>query len=392
HHRVLLVDDRRDSLERSCQHRRQRRIAAESDHHRGLDTADQAYCLRHAEAEARRRASECQWIASAQRLAGDEMDVLCRKVPAVATAPMVADKVDDDAAAAELLGKRLRWKQMSASSARGEQHERRVHQAGLPAAASSRRLANNSARGRSRVKANNIPIPKASEIIDEPPYEMNRSVMPLAGIKCKFTPMLMAHCSPNKMARPAPAKRANGSSLRMARRSTRNTIKANSATSTRQSTMPNPSAATANTKSVWLSGRMRLTVPSPGPRPNQPPRWNDSSAWSMLKVSPEDGSRNRSMRRATWGMSMYAVASPVAAAPPSPTTQTRRMPARKNSALHTSATSMVCPKSGCNTSPATATESSASAKVFAGISGRRADSPNSQAMRMTNAGLRNSEG
>ena len=36
--------------------------------------------------------------------------------------------------------------------------------------------------------------------------------------------------------------------------------------------MPNSSAATANTKSVWLSGRMRLMVPSPGPRPNQPPR------------------------------------------------------------------------------------------------------------------------
>ena len=29
--------------------------------------------------------------------------------------------------------------------------------------------------------------------------------------------------------------------------------------------MPNSSAATAKTKSVWLSGRMRLTVPSPGP-------------------------------------------------------------------------------------------------------------------------------
>ena len=30
-------------------------------------------------------------------------------------------------------------------------------------------------------------------------------------------------------------------------------------------------AATANTKSVWLSGRLRLATPSPGPRPNQPP-------------------------------------------------------------------------------------------------------------------------
>ena len=29
--------------------------------------------------------------------------------------------------------------------------------------------------------------------------------------------------------------------------------------------MPNSSPATAKTKSVWLSGMMRLTVPSPGP-------------------------------------------------------------------------------------------------------------------------------
>src|SRR2546423_13513754 len=35
--------------------------------------------------------------------------------------------------------------------------------------------------------------------------------------------------------------------------------------------MPNSSAATANTKSVWLSGRLRFAIPSPGPRPNQPP-------------------------------------------------------------------------------------------------------------------------
>ena len=43
--------------------------------------------------------------------------------------------------------------------------------------------------------------------------------------------------------------------------------------------MPNSSAATANTKSAWLSGRMRFTVPSPGPRPNQPPRTKDSIAF-----------------------------------------------------------------------------------------------------------------
>ena len=94
---------------------------------------------------------------------------------------------------------------------------------------------------------------------------MNGNVMPLAGIRCKFTAMLIADCVANRMVRPAAAKRVNGSSLRMARSSIRITMKANSATSTRQSATPNSSAATANTKSVWLSGRSRFTVPSPGP-------------------------------------------------------------------------------------------------------------------------------
>ena len=35
--------------------------------------------------------------------------------------------------------------------------------------------------------------------------------------------------------------------------------------------------------------------------PNQPPRAKDSSATSMLKVSPDAGSRKRSMRLATCG-------------------------------------------------------------------------------------------
>ena len=39
----------------------------------------------------------------------------------------------------------------------------------------------------------------------------------------------------------------------------------------RHSTMPNSSPATEKTKSAWLSGMTRLTVPSPGPTPNQPP-------------------------------------------------------------------------------------------------------------------------
>ncbi len=78
-------------------------------------------------------------------------------------------------------------------------------------------------------------------------------------------------------------------------------MKANSPTTTRHSTMPNSSAATAKMKSAWLSGRMRFTVPSPGPCPSQPPRTKDSTALSIWKVSPEDGSMKRFMRLATCG-------------------------------------------------------------------------------------------
>ena len=71
--------------------------------------------------------------------------------------------------------------------------------------------------------------------------------------------------------------------------------------STMQTTMPNSSAVTAKMKSVCASGRMRLTVPSPGPRPSQPPRENDSMAVSTWKVSPDALSRKRSMRARTCG-------------------------------------------------------------------------------------------
>ena len=53
---------------------------------------------------------------------------------------------------------------------------------------------------------------------------------------------------------------------------------------------------------------------------------------------------------------------------------------------------MVWPKSGCITNSATTVMSSIKAKVLAGISGRLADSPNSQAIKTTKAGFKNSEG
>ena len=118
-----------------------------------------------------------------------------------------------------------------------------------------------------------------------------------------------------------------------------------------QATMPNSSAVTAKMKSVCASGRMRLTVPSPGPRPNQPPLAKLSSAVSTWKrvagglvqealdalphvrqqlVGGADAERGRSRR--------------------GPTTQNECRPATKKSPPQTMAISMVWPKSGCSIS------------------------------------------
>ena len=179
----------------------------------------------------------------------------------------------------------------------------------------------------------------------------------------------------------------------MACGSARSTMKANSATSARQSTMPNSSAATANTKSAWLSGRMRLTVPSPGPRPNQPPRMKDSIALSTWKVSPEAGSMKRLMRARDVRDEEVGAGKPDRGRAAEPATQIIRMPAMKNSAPQTSAISMVWPKSGCSTS--TAIDRRAAARARTCSPACRACAPiraNSQAIRITKAGLRNSDG
>ena len=49
--------------------------------------------------------------------------------------------------------------------------------------------------------------------------------MPLAGIRCRFTAMLIAAWMPNSMTSPAPAKAQNGSSLLPALTSPRTTMK-----------------------------------------------------------------------------------------------------------------------------------------------------------------------
>src|SRR5207253_5240503 len=113
----------------------------------------------------------------------------------------------DLAAAAQKLGRQgLRREQMAARPARGE-HDR-GH-----AGCASRRKPNNSVCcspifERRRVSASAKPMVSATANSDEPPYEMNGSVIPFAGSMLTATPMLMNACSATTIASPAPARLA----------------------------------------------------------------------------------------------------------------------------------------------------------------------------------------
>ena len=156
--------------------------------------------------------------------------------------------------------------------------------------------------------------------------------------------------------------------------------------------MPNSSAATANTKSAWLSGRMRFTVPSPGPRPNQPPRRNEfNRGVDLERVArrriEEALDAARDVRNRGIGDDQPErrdAAKPRHPHHPHPGHEEQRAPHQRDQ--HGLA------EVGLQHQRRDGPISNASAMVLAGTSGLRADSANSHAIRMTNAGLRNSDG
>ena len=155
--------------------RRQRRIAAEADHGGGLDPAQHEIGAHQAAAERQRGARERDRIACAHGVARDDVGLARREASAIALGAVIGGKIDRHAALGERRRQRLGGKQMSAGSAGREQHERRaarVGHAGAPGGneAVARGLAQHSrVRGRSRVSASSMPMPQASEIIEEPP-------------------------------------------------------------------------------------------------------------------------------------------------------------------------------------------------------------------------------
>ena len=78
--------------------------------------------------------------------------------------------------------------------------------------------------------------------------------------------------------------------------------------------------------------------------------------------------------------------------PPRPNTQNQCSPAMKNSAIQTSETSMVWPKSGCSISGMIVAGHKRMAISVPGTSRRLPPSEKAQATRMTKAGFRNSDG
>src|SRR5271165_6599606 len=108
----------------------------------------------------------------------------------------------------------------------------------------------------------------------------------------------------------------------------------------------------------------------------------------------ESGSRKRSTRSCTCGDNLKTAKPPATPSPPTATTQNQCSPARKKSEVHTTATSIVWPKSGSRMSGAMVSGSSRKDSNFAGsaVGPLRPPSVKAQAARTTKAGLMNSEG
>ena len=156
---IGIVDHGRHAAPGRGQHRRQRRIAAEADHRRGLEPSDQRPCLRKAGGERCGGLRQGNRIARPQRGACDHVHGLVDEGAAVARGAPVGRKMHRDAARNERGGERLGGKQMPARSA-GRHKNRRTaageHQAALGA---SMGPPERCACGRSRVSAISMPMP-----------------------------------------------------------------------------------------------------------------------------------------------------------------------------------------------------------------------------------------
>ena len=123
---VGIVNEARYAAPHRGQHRRNRRIAAEADHGRGLELRDQLARLVETGRERCKRLGDGDWIARLKRCARNDVDHVIGETAAEARGALVGHKMNRDAALAERCGERLGGKQVPARAASGDQHRRKI--------------------------------------------------------------------------------------------------------------------------------------------------------------------------------------------------------------------------------------------------------------------------
>ena len=125
--------------------------------------------------------------------------------------------------------------------------------------------------------------------------------MPLAGMRCRFTDMLIADWVPNRMARPAAAKREKRILVAHGAHQSADDDEGEQRDE-RQAERDAEFLRRHREHEIRVAfGQQALDGALARPAPNQPPRMKLSVAMSMLKVSPDAGLRNFWMRLATCG-------------------------------------------------------------------------------------------
>ena len=205
--------------------------------------------------------------------------------------------------------------------------------------------------------------------------------MPLAGIRCRLTAMLMADCKPNRIASPATAKRVNGSSF--AQRVLQ-PAQHDEGEQRHQHEAEHDAELLRRDREDEVGMAVRqdaldraLARPEAEPAAAHEGFQSRCRSWN---VSPDAGSRKRSMRSRDVRDGEVGADEPGDRDAAEPDDPDHRMPAMKNSAPQTSTISMVWPKSGCSTSSATTdAEQAERERVGRHVRRLRVDSANSQA-------------
>src|SRR5262245_37444383 len=148
---------------------------------------------------------------------------------------------------------------------------------------------------------------------DDPPYEMNGSVMPVSGMTRVTPPRMMKLCSPMIVASPAAKSFENARTASAATRKALPTKSMNPMTTLTVPMRPSSSPIAENTKSVAALGILS-GFPRPSPVPAKPPvpnAYHDWMIWNPVVDRVFHGLIHVSTRTCTCPNSWYAMNAPM---------------------------------------------------------------------------------